>query len=90
MRINFTVRAKNPYFWVGLLGVILTAMGVSPEMLTSWGILFAQLRELISNPFMLGSVILAVMGVICDPTTQGVNDSEQAMTYTKPRETKTK
>ena len=27
MKINWKVRIKNPYFWVGLLGVILSAMG---------------------------------------------------------------
>lgn len=87
MKINFTVRAKNPYFWIGLLGVILTAVGVSPEMFTSWDIVFAQLRELISNPFMLFSVILAVLGVVCDHTTQGIGDSAQALTYTQLRKT---
>ena len=87
MKINFTVRAKNPYFWVGLLGVILTAMGSTPDMFTSWDIVFAQLRELVSNPYMLCSVILAVMGVVCDHTTSGLGDSEQALTYTSPRKT---
>ena len=27
-KINIPVRMKNPWFWVGLAGVILTAMGV--------------------------------------------------------------
>lgn len=85
MKLNLTVRAKNPWFWVSLGGVILTAMGVSPEMLTSWGAVMDALVNLITNPFMLGSVIIAVMGVLIDPTTAGLGDSNNAMTYTKPK-----
>lgn len=85
MKMNLTVRAKNPWFWVSLVGVILTAMGVSPEMFTSWGAVIEAVKGLITNPFMLGSVIIAVMGVFIDPTTAGVKDSEQALTYTEPK-----
>lgn len=84
MKINFLVRAKNPWFWVGLFGTILTAMGVSPEMFTSWGAVWESVVNLFSNPFMLVSVVLAVLGVFVDPTTAGVGDSTRAMTYTTP------
>lgn len=86
MKINIPVRMKNPWFWVGLLGVILTAMGVEPAMLTSWEAVWAAFCELIRNPFMLGSVAVAVLGVFVDPTTKGVGDSAQALTYDKPKE----
>lgn len=85
MKINMKVRVKNPWFWVALVGVILTAMGISPEMLTSWGAVWDALKGLVMNPFMLGSVILAVMGVFIDPTTDGISDSSRAMTYDKPK-----
>lgn len=85
MKINFKVRAKNIWFWVGLGGVILTAMGVSPEMFTSWEIVKEQAIALVSNPFMLVSVILAVLGQIVDPTTSGITDSVQAMEYSVPK-----
>lgn len=86
MKINIPVRMKNIWFWVGLLGVILSAMGVSPEMFTSWESVFQALRDLVSNPYMLGCVAMAVLGVLTDPTTKGICDSEQAMTYDKPKE----
>lgn len=70
-------RFKNIYFWIGLLGVVLTAMGVSPEMFTSWEVVVAQAKALISNPFMLGSVIIAVIGVVVDPTTKGLGDHKE-------------
>lgn len=85
MKINIPVRLKNPWFWVGVVGIILTAMGVSPEMFTSWDIVWANLVALVKNPFMLGSVALSVLGVFVDPTTNGVGDSAQAMTYSKPK-----
>ena len=85
IRMNIPVRMKNPWFWVGLMGVVLTAMGVNPEMLTSWALVWQAVVDLVSNPFMLGSVVVAVMGVFVDPTTAGVGDSEQAMGYAKPK-----
>ena len=84
MKINFLVRAKNPWFWVGLFGTIMAAMGVSPEMFTSWGAVWEAVVNLFRNPFMLVSVVLAVLGVFVDPTTAGVGDSTRAMTYTTP------
>ena len=48
-----TNRYKNPYFWIGLIGVILTAMGISPEKLTSWDMVVAAAVDLIKNPYLL-------------------------------------
>ena len=84
MKINFLVRVKNPWFWVGLVGTILAAMGVSPEMFTSWGAVWDAICSLFSNPFQIGCVVLAVLGVFVDPTTDGVGDSTRALTCTTP------
>lgn len=84
MKINIPVRFKNPWFWIGLFGVILSAMGVSPDMFTSWSAVWGAIVNLVSNPFMLGSVVLAVMGVFIDPTTAGIGDSTRAMSYKNP------
>ena len=84
MKINFPVRFKNPWFWVGLCGTVLTAMGVSPEMFTSWDAVWEAVVNLINNPFMLVSVILAVLGVFVDPTTSGISDSKRALSYKSP------
>ena len=84
MKINIPVRFKNPWFWVGLGGVILSAMGVSPEMFTSWGAVWAAVCSLFSNPFQIGCVVLAVLGVFVDPTTSGISDSKRALSYKSP------
>ena len=84
MKINIPVRFKNPWFWVGLGGVILSAMGVSPEMFTSWGAVWEAFCSLFGNPFQIGCVVLAVLGVFVDPTTAGISDSKRAMSYKSP------
>lgn len=84
MKLNIPVRLKNPWFWVGLVGTILAAMGVSPEMFTSWSVVWDAFINLISNPFQLGCVVIAVLGVFIDPTTAGIGDSARALTYSKP------
>ena len=84
MKINIPVRFKNPWFWVGLGGVILSAMGVSPEMFTSWGAVGEAVLNQFSNPFQIGCVVLAVLGVFVDPTTSGISDSKRALSYKSP------
>lgn len=74
--MKISERLKNPWFWVGLGGVILTAMGVNPEMFTSWGAVKEQALALAGNPFMLVSVLLAVLGVFVDPSTSGLSDKK--------------
>lgn len=85
MKVNLKVRFKNPYFWFGLIAIILTAMGASPEMFTSWEILKQQFLVLVDNPFMLGTVIVAIVSYFTDHTTKGLSDSERALTYTTPQ-----
>lgn len=85
IKMNVPVRMKNPWFWVGIVGIILTAMGVSPEMLNSWEAVLNALKDLFSNPYMLASVVCAVLGVFVDPTTANVGDSDLALTYTEPK-----
>lgn len=84
LKINIPVRLRNWAFWVGLGATILAAMDVSPEMFTSWGILWQAMVDLINNPYRLGCVVLAIMGVLVDPTTAGIGDSARALSYKKP------
>lgn len=88
MKVNIPVRLKNPWFWVGVISTILAAMGVEPEMFTSWSTVGTAFVNLISNPFQLGCVLLAVLGIFIDPTTAGVTDSSRALTYTTPTKDK--
>ena len=69
-------RFKNPWFWIGLVGVILTAMGISPETLTTWNAVAEAFKGLITNPYMLVSVAMAVIGVFVEPTSKGLKDGK--------------
>ena len=83
--INWKVRIKNPYFWIGLIATIFAAVGVSPECLTSWAILWEKIIALLGNPFAIGCMLVAIIGYVNDPTTKGFSDSKQALTYEKPK-----
>ena len=89
MKINWKVRFRNPYFWVQIGVTILTTifayLGLSVEDLTTWGKVGQVLLVAVSNPFILGVVVVSVFNAIQDPTTKGLSDSEKALTYTKPK-----
>ena len=85
MKIKFKVRLRNPYFYIGLIAVILAATGAEPQMFTSWQILIEKLKLFIQNPFLIGCTVVAVIGYINDPTTCGLSDSKEALSYYKPK-----
>jgi phi LC3 family holin len=89
MKINWRVRFKNPVFLAELAAAILlpilTYMGLSWEDMTTWAALGGVFVEAIQNPVILVSVIVSVWNAVNDPTTSGVSDSEQAMTYEAPK-----
>ena len=85
MSINWRVRIKNKTFWLALIpAVLLLAQQVCAVVgvQLDFGELQAQLVAIVGTVFTL----LAILGIVADPTTAGVGDSEQAMTYTEPKE----
>ena len=88
LKMNIPVRFRNWAFWLGLGATILAAMHVSPEMFTSWELVWQEIVALVSNPFRLGCVIVAVIGVFADFTTPGIGDSSRALSYVKPGKTR--
>lgn len=75
MKNNQSKRFKNPYLWVGLIGVALTALNVDPTTLTSFGVLGDLIMDVISNPFKIGTLIMAILGVFVNPTSKGLTDN---------------
>ncbi len=82
--MNLKVRMKNPWFWVGIVGVALTAIGVDPQTFTSWAAVWDGIKTILGNPVQLVTLALSVLAVFIVPTTAGVGDSKRAMTYTEP------
>ena len=85
MKVNVPVRFKNPWFWVGVASVAITAIGVDPQTFTSWAAVLDGIKAVLSNPVQLVTMCLAILSVFVDPTTAGITDSETALTYTAPK-----
>ena len=86
MKVNIPVRFKNPWFWVGVVSVAITAIGVDPQTFTSWAAVWEGSKAVLDNPVQLVTMALAVLSVFIDPTTSGITDSDKALTYQKPLE----
>ncbi len=90
MSINWKVRANNPTFWKGIavaiMAPILMHLGLNWEDMTTWQGLGSTLLQAVNNPVIVVAVIASVYNAIIDPTTKGISDSKQALTYDKPKE----
>lgn len=82
--INWVVRMKNKNFWLTLIpAVLLLIQVVVAPFGYQWdfGVLNEQIAAIINALF----AVLVILGVVNDPTTDGVADSDQALTYTEPK-----
>lgn len=85
MKLNWKVRFKNKNFWLAIVPAILLFVQVVASIFgftLELGNLGDKLLAVINAVF----GVLAILGIVTDPTTKGVSDSEQAMTYDKPKE----
>lgn len=87
MRINWKLRLGNKVTLsaivvaiIALVYQILCIAGVTPQISQSQAV---QAAGMLIN-------LLALLGIVTDPTTQGVADSQQALEYTKPKEAENK
>lgn len=76
MNENLKNRLKNPYFWLGLGGVIFSAAGVDFNTLTSWSLLGQAFLNILANPVAVVAVAAAIIGVVVDPSTKGLKDNK--------------
>lgn len=85
MTVNWKVRIKNKTFWLALVPAVLLLVQVCAAPFGyAWdfGVLGAQLAAIVNALF----AVLAILGIVADPTTSGMGDSEQALSYEKPKE----
>lgn len=84
MNINWIVRLKNKTFWLTLIPSVLLLIQVIAAVFgyqLDLGDLGNKLLDVVNTLF----AVLTILGIVTDPTTAGVKDSEQAMTYTEPK-----
>lgn len=83
--INWTVRIKNKNFWLALVPAVLLLIQVVAAVFgfeLDLGALGDKLLAVVNALF----AVLAILGIVTDPTTEGIGDSKLALTYTNPKE----
>ena len=78
------VRIKNKNFWLSLIPAVLLLIQVVAAVFgysMNLGELGDKLLAVVNALF----AVLAILGIVTDPTTAGVSDSSQAMTYAVPQ-----
>lgn len=82
--INWKVRIANKDFWMTLIPAVLLlvqAVGAPLGLVLDFGELGNQLLAIVNAVF----AVLAILGIVNDPTTNGMSDSKLAMTYEAPK-----
>ncbi len=83
-KINWRVRLLNINFWIAFV----PAMALLIEgfaALCGYTLDLSQKGDQILTIIRQIFVLLTIIGVVNDPTTKGLSDSDNAMTYTEPR-----
>ena len=82
--INWKVRVRNKSFWLTLVpAVALFAQAIAScfDVSVDLGEQTDKIMAVVNTLF----VVLGTLGLVNDPTTAGLNDSDQAMSYTEPK-----
>ncbi len=85
MMVNWLVRFKNKNFWISFIPAVLLLVQAIAALFgfeLQLGDLGDKLLAVVNALF----AVLALLGVVNDPTTAGMSDSTLAMTYDKPKE----
>lgn len=87
--INWKVRFKNRKWVLAFIAQLLIVAQMVLAGLNSLGITDFQLTDAIQQSILnfvnTVFILLSMMGIIQDPTTKGMRDSERAMTYKDPK-----
>lgn len=83
--INWKVRVRNKSFWITLIPALIVLVQVVANL---FGVKLdlSDLQEKILAVVNAIFVVLSILGIVTDPTTPGVADSERAKTYIIPGE----
>ena len=80
MKINWKIRFKNKVWLTSFVGVV---VGFIYQLLAMFGIVPVISEDNLLELLGMLITLLAGLGIIVDPTTKGVSDSDRAMTYGK-------
>lgn len=83
--INWKVRIKNKNFWIALIPAVLLLIQVVASVF-GFTIDLSDLGQKLLAVVNALFVVLAILGIVTDPTTEGISDSDLALTYTEPKQ----
>lgn len=83
--INWKVRIKNKAFWTFIIPAMLLLIQAIAELF-GYTIDLTMVGEKMINVVNALFVVLVGIGIVNDPTTKGITDSKNAMTYIAPKE----
>lgn len=83
--INWKIRVQNKTFWLALVPAFLLLIQAVAQVFNI-SLDFTNLNKDLLNVINTLFVVLTILGVVADPTTKGMGDSTQALTYSKPKE----
>ena len=83
MKINWRVRLQNKAFWSGIVGLSLLVVQVLAKRY-GWTINIGSLSSLLNNLLTVIFSAMTMVGVVVDPTTSRIRDSNQALSYKTP------
>ena len=81
MKINLKVRFKNPVFWLTVIPAVVTLVYT---ILGAFDVVPSLSQDVVVNIVTTLISALTTVGVLIDPTTKGVGDSERALEYDVP------
>ena len=85
MKINWLVRIKNRQFWLSVIpaiALVVQAIAAVFGFTFDFSTVVGKLLAVVDAVFAL----LVILGIVVDPTTAGVSDSNRAMRYSEPWE----
>lgn len=83
MKINWIVRLKNKAFWLAIIPAVLLLIQAVAAVV-GYQLDFGDISEKLIAVVNAVFVVLSILGIVTDPTTDGIGDSTRALTYTTP------
>ena len=83
MNINWQVRFKNKAFWLGFIPAILILIQAVGQLF-GYHLVLDNIEHNLVNVVEAVFAVLAVLGIVVDPTTIGLSDGFYGLQYTAP------
>lgn len=83
MQMNWKVRLRNKAFWLAVIpaaALVVQAVAALFGYTINLETIVGKLQAVVNAVFAL----LVILGIVIDPTTAGIGDSNRAMTYEEP------